>query len=226
LISGGNPHTVFTMRSVASGGIAFAAGFVLMILEVVGARYLLRDFGGSFYVWVSQIGVILIALAVGYAAGGALADRTRGIAALAWMLFSAGALTLAIPEFSPIVLNWIVMRHPLDREIPPLWQRLDPAIGSGVIFLWPCTTLAMVSPCMVRVSTARLSRLGRTSGLMSAMAACGNIAGVFVAGYVLLDSISLSGIFRGAGLLIVLIGVSCLLLNGTSPAKHAGNETT
>ena len=45
------------------------------MLEIIGARYLAKDFGSSFYVWVSQIGVILIALALGYVVGGALADR-------------------------------------------------------------------------------------------------------------------------------------------------------
>ena len=44
--------------------LVFVSGFVVMVLEIVGARILARDFGGSFYVWVSQIGVILIALAL------------------------------------------------------------------------------------------------------------------------------------------------------------------
>jgi MFS family permease len=184
-----------------------------MVLEVVGARYLLRDFGGSFYVWISQIGVILIALAVGYFAGGALVDRTGRITVLAWMLIAAGVFTILIPEFSPKVLDWIVMRHPLDRDIPPLWQKLDPAAGSALIFLWPCVTLAMLSPCMVRLSTERLSRVGRASGRMSSVSAAGNIAGVIVSGYFLLDRIALSSIFRIAGILIILIGAACLAMD-------------
>ena len=39
----------------------FLGGFAVMVLEIIGARFLARDFGGSFYVWINQIGVILIA---------------------------------------------------------------------------------------------------------------------------------------------------------------------
>ena len=46
--------------------LVFLGGFAIMVLEIIGARYLAKDFGSSFYVWVSQIGVILIALALGY----------------------------------------------------------------------------------------------------------------------------------------------------------------
>jgi len=63
------------MRTVAAAGLVFVGGFIIMVLEIIGARFLARDFGSSFYVWVSQIGVVLIALALGYYLGGALADR-------------------------------------------------------------------------------------------------------------------------------------------------------
>ena len=46
-------------------GCAFAGGFIIMVLEIVGVRYLVMDFGGSFYVWISHIGVIMIALSLG-----------------------------------------------------------------------------------------------------------------------------------------------------------------
>src|SRR2546427_3332886 len=67
------------MRNVTAASLVFLGGFAIMVLEIIGARFLAKDFGGSFYVWVSQIGVILIALAVGYYVGGALADRFQRI---------------------------------------------------------------------------------------------------------------------------------------------------
>src|SRR5581483_1448917 len=63
------------MRNAAAGGLVFTGGFIMMVLEIIGARFLAKDFGSSFHVWVSQIGVVLIALALGYDLGGALADR-------------------------------------------------------------------------------------------------------------------------------------------------------
>ena len=63
------------MRDAVAAALVFAGGFIIMVLEIVGARFLPIYFGSSFHVWVSQIGVVLIALALGYYLGGALADR-------------------------------------------------------------------------------------------------------------------------------------------------------
>ena len=65
------------MRTLSAATLVFLGGFAVMVLEIIGARYLAKDFGGSFYVWVSQIGVILIALALGYYIGGALDNLDR-----------------------------------------------------------------------------------------------------------------------------------------------------
>src|SRR5215510_7536420 len=98
------------MLRTAAGIVVFLGGFAVMVLEIIGARYLAKDFGGSFYVWISQIGVILIALALGYAIGGALADRFRRAAFLAAPLGVAGLVTVLIPNFTRPLLDAIVMR--------------------------------------------------------------------------------------------------------------------
>ena len=182
-----------------------------MVLEIIGARYLAKDFGGSFYVWISQIGVILIALALGYGIGGALADRFRRAGFLAAPLTVAGVVTWLIPNFTPPLVQAIVMRHPLDRDIPALWQKLDPVFGSTLVFFLPCFVLAVISPYMIRVAARQLERVGTISGLVYAASTVGSIAGVFVSGYVLIDY-SLSAIFRVTGALILfLAGLSLLM---------------
>ena len=118
------------MLRVAAAAFVFLGGFAVMVLEIIGARYLAKDFGGSFYVWISQIGVILIALALGYAVGGAMADRFRRATFLALPLGAAGLATLLIPAFTPPLLEAIVSRHPADQGIPLVWQKLDPVLGS------------------------------------------------------------------------------------------------
>src|SRR5687767_12783344 len=118
------------MRTAAAIAIVFLGGFAIMVLEIIGARYLAKDFGSSFYVWVSQIGVILIALALGYALGGALADRFRRVSFLTLLLAPAGLMTFFIPNFASRLIDAVIMRHPVGRDIPLLWQKLDPVIGS------------------------------------------------------------------------------------------------
>src|SRR5437867_7358844 len=103
------------MRNVMAASLVFLGGFAIMVLEIIGARFLAKDFGGSFYVWVSQIGVVLIALALGYYIGGTLADHCQRLSVLGAMLVPAGLLTCLIPNFSNRLINALIMRHP-DRK--------------------------------------------------------------------------------------------------------------
>lgn len=211
------------MQTVAAALLVFGGGFALMVLEIVGARWLARDFGSSFYVWTSQIGVILVALAVGYYAGGALADRSPRGRTLAGLLVPAGVLTGAIPEYAPLLTDWIVNRHPAEAPIPLLWQKLDPALGSALVFLLPCFALATLPPYLIRWSTRQLSRVGRTSGLIIAASTAGGIVGVGVAGYVLIEVMPLSDIFRAVGALTVLLGLACgVMVRPVPPESGVG----
>ncbi|HYG24166.1 MAG TPA: fused MFS/spermidine synthase [Verrucomicrobiae bacterium] len=200
------------MIKLAAAAFVFLGGFAVMVLEIVGARYLAKDFGGTFYVWISQIGIILVALALGYGVGGALADKFRRAGFLAIPLTMAGLFILFIPEFTPPLVDAIVMRHPLDREIPALWQKLDPVLGSTLVFFLPCCVLAVLSPYTIRLAATRLETVGAISGLVYAASTVGSIAGVFGSGYILIDYFDISAIFRCTGALVLaLAGLSLMM---------------
>ncbi len=201
------------MAAFVAGFLVFVGGFVVMVLEIVGARYLAREFGGSFYVWVSQIAVVMIALAAGYYVGGALADRWRRLKVLAFLLAPAGGVILALPAFAPPLLEAIVLRHPAEAPIPGIWRKLDPALGSAVIFLAPCVALAMLPPFLIRLSARGVSGLGRLSGRIIAWSTVGSIAGVLVAGYVLIDLLKLTTIFRATGVCVIVLGGLCYAMD-------------
>jgi hypothetical protein len=209
------------MRHLAAVALVFVAGFIVMVLEIVGARYLAKDFGSSFHVWVSQIGVVLVALASGYYLGGLLADRWPRISWLAWPLWLTGVMLWGIPVLAPRLIELIVLRHPADHDIPPLWQKLDPVMGSALIFLLPCLVLAALSPYMIRRAARHLGEVGRSSGRIIAAGTLGSITGVFISGFVLIDHLRLSQIFQVMGGLTVLLGVLCLLMEGRLSANAA-----
>jgi len=193
------------MLKALAAMFVFLGGFAIMVLEIIGARYLAKDFGGSFYVWISQIGVILAALSLGYGIGGALADRFQRAAFLAAPLGVAGMFVSLIPNFTPQLLNAIVMRHPPDQAIPPLWQKLDPVLGSTLVFFLPCFVLALLSPYTIRLAARRIEHVGTISGLIYAASTVGSIGGVFVSGYILIDHLDLPDIFRATGVLMLLL---------------------
>src|SRR5437870_5113045 len=195
------------MRNAAAAALVFVGGFIIMVLEIIGARFLAKDFGGSFYVWVSQIGVVLIALALGYYIGGALADRWQRLAVLGVALVPAGLLTCLIPNFSNRLITALILRHPMDRDVPLFWQKFDPVLGSSLVFLLPCFGLATLSPCLIRLSAKSLSQVGRTSGTIIAASTVGSIAGVFVSGYVLIDHLSAPNIFRLMGAVTIVLAL-------------------
>jgi MFS family permease len=79
--------------------------------------------------------------------------------------------------------------------------------------LMPCAVLAMLSPYMIRLSTQSLAQVGRSSGFIIAASTVGSIAGVFVSGFVLIDHMKVSHIFKLMGGLTVLLGLLCLGLD-------------
>lgn len=201
------------MRNVAAATLVFVGGFIIMVLEIIGARFLAKDFGSSFHVWVSQIGVVMIALALGYYLGGALADRWQRLRVLVVLLVPAGLAQVAIPKYAAPLIDAIIMRHPVDQAIPLAWQKLDPVLGSAIIFLMPCLVLAMLPPYMIRLATTSLAQVGRLSGSIIAASTLGSIAGVFVSGFVLIDQMTISSIFRLMGALTILLGLLCAVLD-------------
>jgi hypothetical protein len=250
-------------RTAALGALVFFGGFAVMVLEIVGARYLQPWFGGAFFVWVSQIGVVMLALAMGYAVGGKLADHWKRARYLAALLVPAAVFIFIIPNFAPTILDAIVDRHaqtaeagaateeppageegdllsgldpeflqgsetnglppapePEDQgatEVPAIWKKLDPAIGSAVVFLLPCFALAMISPYMIRIAAQQVSSIGTVSGLVYSASTVGSIGGVFVTAYVLIDHFPNNTIFYLTGGLTLGLAGLCFLIEWLWP---------
>src|SRR5712691_3837134 len=108
---GANHPYARPMRNAAAAALVFIGGFIIMVLEIIGARFLAKDFGSSFHVWVSQIGVVLIALALGYYLGGALADRWQRLSVMVTLLIPAGVVLLLIPNIAVRLIDAIILRH-------------------------------------------------------------------------------------------------------------------
>ena len=75
---------------------AVLCGGLIMVIEVLGSRVIGPFFGVSLFVWTSLIAVTLVALALGYACGGLLADR-RGTPEMLYTIIGiAGMLVTEI----------------------------------------------------------------------------------------------------------------------------------
>lgn len=166
-----------------------------MTIEVVGSRVIGPLFGVSLFVWTSLIGVTLVALSLGYAAGGLLADRPRAADVLYGLILLAGLATLAVPALKAVVL----------RACVPLGLRAGALVGSLLLFGPGLFLLGTVSPFLVRIAAGERRRIGATVGLVTALSTLGSLAGTLLTGFFLIARFGTNRIFQaGGGLLLAL----------------------
>lgn len=204
-----------TARGLLRGAV-FICGAVLMALEIAGSRVLAPVFGNSIFVWGSLISVVLLALTVGYYAGGRLADRYPTPVGMAALVGAAGVLVVAIPFLSPVVSAAV--------ESTGLGPRMGPLTASLLLFLLPGLCLGTVSPYAVRLAAGRIETLGSTAGALYALSGAGSILGTLATAFVLIPLLGVRTILFTLGIVLLLTGVA-LTLPIRSPAARAQEST-
>lgn len=87
-------------------GVALIAGWVVMMIEILGGRVLAPYFGYSVYQWGALIGVVLSCLTCGYAIGGRVGDGANARGVLLWALILSAGWIMVAPVLPPLVLPW------------------------------------------------------------------------------------------------------------------------
>jgi predicted membrane-bound spermidine synthase len=199
--------TVDGVKGVRAWTIAVVAvcGAVLMIAEFAGARMLEIRWGSSLIVWGSTIAVVLGGMAVGYTAGGRLADRRPGPRTLVGVLLAAAGTLLAVAFAGPSVLDWIADLLPGPRAGSLTGALMTLAASAGV--------LAAASPvALTAVLTAKAA--GRDAGRVYAAGAVGSVVGSLGAAFWLVELAGLRALLAGcAAVLVVCAAVGMLLLS-------------
>ena len=176
---------------------ALICGGLVMVIEVMGSRIIGPFFGVSLFVWTSLISVTLVALALGYAAGGYFADRFPSPKYLYSLIMISGLLTLLVPWVQGGVLQMCV----------PLGLRLG-AFASTLILFGPALfLLGCVSPYLVRIAASQLGNIGRLVGGLYALSTIGSTVGTVITGFVLVAYMGVSNIFLTTGIVLVLLSV-------------------
>jgi len=180
--------------------VVVAAGAVLMALEILGSRVLAPSFGSSVYVWGSLISTFLLALALGYALGGQLADRRPSASLLGVLLALAAVLILPCVVWAPRVLAAIGGAGWDQR-----WAALAAAL---VFFLPPSIALGMVTPFAVRLASRGFETAGSVAGGYSALSTAGSIAGTLLMTFFLIPRLPVDALLLDLALtLLVCAGV-------------------
>jgi predicted membrane-bound spermidine synthase len=167
---------------------ALLAGLVITMLEFGAVRALAPRFGQASATYATVIGVVIAALAVGNAIGGALARRPRGGALL--------GLAIGAMVFVP------TLARASESE-----SLLLVASGFGV----PVLVVGIASPLLVR-ATASPGRVGRAAGAIFAVGTVGSLLGCYLAPLWALPDMGTAWTIQRAGLAgIAALGIAFAL---------------
>ena len=192
--------------------LVFLGGFIVMVLEVYGAYMMRPHFGSSQEVWLAMIGIVMVALSVGYYIGGRFADRFKRASFLTYLLYPAGVFIYFTKEISTpvLALDWVQEANVV----------LASTSVSAVVFLPPCFALGMLAPYMIRLCAHSVEHVGAVAGKVYAASTVGSIAGVFVPvllipqmGETNVPRLSIEEVFHIAGGLTMSLGVLCWVID-------------
>ena len=160
---------------------AFFLGIVLMSLEMLGSRYLNPYFGSSIYIWASLISTVLLALAIGYFLGGALADKAPFPLLLGLVVLCGAYYITLIPMFSNQLCAHIYSVLPESR--------VNSLIACLCLLFFPLLLLGIFSPFAIKLVLAYNSQAGRTSGKIYGISTMGNIFGTLFTTFFLIPAL-------------------------------------
>jgi spermidine synthase len=186
--------------------IVFVVGAASLGAEIAVARLMAPFFGASTIVWANTIGVVLVALSVGYWLGGRLGDRHPHPRGLCLLVMGAAGLLAAVP---------FVARPFLDTSVEALDSVSAGAfVGSliGVLFLVavPVILLGACSPYAIRLTIPDVEHSGRTAGRLYAVSTAGSLVGTMLAALVLIPFAGTQRTFLGFALALALVAAAGL----------------
>jgi spermidine synthase len=165
--------------------LVFGAGTGTLAVEICASRLLAPYFGSSTIVWANLIGLVLLALSLGYWLGGRLADRRPSERLLGLIVVAAAVLVAVVTFATRPILD--VAAEGLDEV------SAGAVIGSFfatlVLFLPPIVLLGMVSPFAIRLALDSVGGAGTVAGRLYALSTAGSLLGTFLSALVLIPAI-------------------------------------
>ncbi|MDQ6688578.1 MAG: fused MFS/spermidine synthase [Actinomycetota bacterium] len=197
--------------------LVFVVGAAGLGAEIAAARLLAPWFGASTIVWANTIATVLVALSIGYALGGRVADRNPTIGGLSRLVL-VSSVPLAIVPFAAGPFLRLSVQAFAHLSIGVF---LGSLVGVSVLIAVPLLLLGMVSPYAVRVSVQRVEDAGRTAGRLYAISTAGALVGTFLAALLLIPVVGTRRtflLFAAALALVALPGLTRRLAASVVPA--------
>ena len=180
----------------------FTVGISTLGAEIAAARLLAPFFGASTIVWANTIGVVLVALSVGYWYGGKLGDRYPDPAKLSKVVIGGAFLLTLIPFIA----------QPFFEVAISALDEIEAGAFVGSLFAVlilvaiPLAVLGTVSPWAIRLSVDEVENAGAVAGRLYAISTVGSLLGTMISALVLIPFIGTQRTFVAFGVMLALVG--------------------
>jgi hypothetical protein len=183
--------------------IAGWSGFFVMAVELLGGRLMAPTFGSSIYVWGAIITVFMLALSLGYLAGGRFSLRSPSVPRLGGVLLIAAVTALPILFMGTQLLDAIS-----DRISDP---RAGSLLAATALFFIPTFFSGMISPYAVRLLVTDPHSSGRHAGQLYFVSTFGSAAGTLLTSFYLVLWLEVNQILMSLFAISAVIGVAAVL---------------
>ena len=190
--------------------IAGWSGFFVMAVELLGGRLLAPTFGSSIYVWGAIITVFMLALSLGYLAGGRWSMNAPSVRRLGMILIVAGLAVIPLLLFADSMLDTVAAAVPDPR--------FGSLLGATLLFFVPTFFSGMVSPYAVRLLVQDRASSGRHAGQLYFVSTFGSAAGTLLTSFYLVLLMEVNHILLVLLAISVSVGAVAWFVRGASNA--------
>jgi spermidine synthase len=189
------------VRPLVIRSIAFVVGAASLGAEISAMRLLAPYFGESTIIWANTIATVLVALSVGYAVGGRLADRRADLRGLCAIVLLASVLLAVVPFVADPFLR-LSVKALGSLSVGGFLGSLAAVL---VLVAVPVMLLGTVAPYVNRLSVGRVTDTGTVTGRLYAISTAGSLVGTFLAALLLIPLIGTHRTFLVFALALALV---------------------
>jgi hypothetical protein len=192
--------------------IAGWSGFFVMAVELLGGRLLAPSFGSGIYVWGAIITIFMLALSLGYLAGGRWSMAKPSVRRLGGILLLAAATVLPVLMFGDAMLDWVA-----ETIADPRGASL---LAASCLFFVPTFFSGMISPYAVRLLVNDRASSGKHAGQLYFVSTFGSAAGTLLTSFYLVLLLEVNQILLALLGISLIIGVTACTVRGSANASE------
>lgn len=156
--------------------LLFIEGSSLMVVELIGAKFLAPFYGSSLYVWTSVLSITVVGLTLGYYFGGKLSSKHFTLPQLLIILVMAAVVVFSMPYTAHFAIGITSSLNLIPGII----------FSSFLLLVPPMFLFGLVGPLVVSLLAKQKHAMLDASGTTYFVSTMGGIFATFLFGYMLI----------------------------------------